>query len=114
MSSQRSEPRIYPLPQHAVFNAALAGLPTTKLKVLGADPAQGIIWVDKGMGLASWGEKVMVYVYPDRRLGPQVRLRLLGQPRPQLPHRVPGDRSSTRVPAGAAARLTPEITPPAN
>jgi hypothetical protein len=46
-----------------VFAAALAGLPATKLRILGADPNQGAIWTDKEMSAFSWGEKVTIYVY---------------------------------------------------
>ena len=61
--SSRSEPRSYPYPPQQVFAAALAGLPASKLRIVGADPAQGTIWTDKSVSAFSWGEKVTVYVY---------------------------------------------------
>ncbi len=46
-----------------MFNAAIAGLPATKLRIVGADPNQGTIWAERGASALSWGEKVTAYVY---------------------------------------------------
>jgi len=61
--AKRSEPRLYAYPPQTVFNAALAGLPATKLKIVGADPTQGTIWAERGAWALSWGEKVTIYIY---------------------------------------------------
>jgi hypothetical protein len=61
--ASRSEPRSYPYPPERVFAAALAGLPATNLRIIGADANQGTIWTDKSVSAFSWGEKVTVHVY---------------------------------------------------
>jgi hypothetical protein len=61
--ASRSEPRSYPYPPQQVFAAALAGLPATTLRIVGADPTQGTIWTDRSTSAFSWGEKVTIYVY---------------------------------------------------
>jgi hypothetical protein len=53
----------YPYPYQAVFDAAVAVLPTAKMNLNAADPATGTIWANTSMSLAKWGEKIVISVW---------------------------------------------------
>ncbi|MBI2706510.1 MAG: hypothetical protein HYX32_14650 [Actinobacteria bacterium] len=55
-----SASRTFPAPYQAVFDAAARVLPTLNMKIISADPSQGILNVSANLSLLSWGENVTI------------------------------------------------------
>jgi hypothetical protein len=69
--------REYPQPPPTVFSALLEGLPRTRLRIVGSDPASGVIRARTGMTWLSWSENVTIHlqVLPDEHTAVTVESR---------------------------------------
>jgi hypothetical protein len=77
-----SATRDYPQPPPTVFSTLLAHLPGTRFRIVGSDPAAGVIRARTGVTGRSWGESVTIQLQalPDEHTAVTVESRFRFQP----------------------------------